>query len=131
MRRDGAKMELIWGKCEAEYSRRASWTAQIALNRLVKFVFARSGFGCGFGSKTVRPWAETLTDLSRIYGDSAGAIPDAAASRSFSVCHLQLKPGAFLGFCVRYFDADFLAQGIEIAKQTVVSITGKMPAQKL
>jgi len=47
-----------------------------------------------------------------------------------SVRHLQHKPGAFLGFCFRYFDLDFLAQGIEITKQTVVGVTGKMPAQK-
>src|SRR6185295_8256628 len=39
MRRDGAKMELIWGKCEAEYFCRAIWTTQITLNWLVKFVF--------------------------------------------------------------------------------------------
>ena len=36
-------MELIWGKCEAESFCRAIWTTQIALNRLVKFDFSRSG----------------------------------------------------------------------------------------
>jgi hypothetical protein len=40
--------------------------------------------------------------------------------RSFSVCHLQLKPGVFPGFCFRYFDTDFFTLGIEITKQTVV-----------
>jgi hypothetical protein len=98
----------------------------------MKFDLRAAGFGVVFGSETVRPWAETLTDLPRNYVSTLDCtvIPDAAASRSFSICH-QLKPGVFLGFCFRYFDTNFLTQGIEIAKQTVVSITGKMPAQKL
>jgi hypothetical protein len=93
--------------------------------------FAQRVWRC-FGTRTVRSWAETLTDLPRNYVSALDCtvIPDAAASRSFSVCHLQLKPGVFLGFCFRYFDTDFLTQGIEITKQTVVGVTGKMPAQK-
>jgi hypothetical protein len=46
MRRDGAKMELIWGKSEAVYFCRPSWTTQITLKWLVKFDLWRSGF-CG------------------------------------------------------------------------------------
>jgi len=55
MRRDGAKMELIWGKREAEYFRRAIWTTQITLKWLLKLDLSRSGFGGVFGSETVRP----------------------------------------------------------------------------
>jgi hypothetical protein len=33
------------------------------LKWLAKFDLSRSGFGGVFGSKTVRPWAETLIDL--------------------------------------------------------------------
>jgi hypothetical protein len=40
-------MELIWGKREAVYFCRAIWTTQITLNRLMKFVFWRSGFEVG------------------------------------------------------------------------------------
>ena len=54
---------LICGKCETVYFRRTIWTAQITLNWLTKFDFARGGFGGVFGSGTVRPWTETLTDL--------------------------------------------------------------------
>jgi hypothetical protein len=39
-------MWLIWPAVEAVYFCRAIWTTQIALNRLVKFVFTRSAF-CG------------------------------------------------------------------------------------
>ena len=54
MRRDGAKMELIWGKCEAEYFRCAIWTTQITLNWLVKFVLWRSAFhGLGLAGRAV------------------------------------------------------------------------------
>jgi hypothetical protein len=58
MRRDGANMELIWGKREAIYFCQAIWTSQIALKWLAKFTFARSVFAvfvdertCGGGSK--------------------------------------------------------------------------------
>ena len=44
MRRDGAKKTADFGKREAVYFCLAIWTTQIALNWLVKFVFARSRF---------------------------------------------------------------------------------------
>ena len=58
-------MELIWGKGEAEYFCRPIWTTQIALKWLPNFDLSCSGFGGVFGSETVRPRAETLTDLPR------------------------------------------------------------------
>jgi hypothetical protein len=104
----------------------------------MKFDLSRSGFGGVFwkrvsavqheGRVTDRPGQLALAaDLAQYVlqeGIQLGQKP------SFSVCHLQLKPGVFLGFSFRYFDTDFLTQGIEITKQTVVGVTGKMPAQK-
>ena len=73
MRRDGVKMELIWGKCEAEYFCRAIWTTQITLNWLVKFVVWRSRF-CGY-SALVRLSSHQVRAPAAITSSSAYQVP--------------------------------------------------------